>query len=221
MTLEFELYEQYRKEQQTIKESHRQFMVREQEALEKYTELKHKYQRTLEESVKDGKDLTADLDKLDEEIQEAKKLYERRKQERLASNTINKGATKRVDILKAFRGEYTQKVQNEVLPSIYDRVNYARDLILSALLDLYNARDEYDGITAEIKEISLAAKESGETPHHLYISNPVFSNHSDFEGHHEIANIVSRLITETNRTIRDKELPSNATYIADLKGVNK
>lgn len=221
MTLEFELYEQFRKEHETIKQSHEQFRKRELEAFSKYTELKNKYQRTLEESVKDGKDLTADLDKLDEEIQEAEKLYERRKQERLVSSSINKGSVKYVDIVKAFNGEYTKKVQEEVLPSIYERVEFARNLILSSLIDLYNAKDEYDDITREIKELAVSAKERGETPYYLSVSNPIFRNHSDFEGYHEVSNMITKLVPEANKVINYRELPVDAKYIADLKGVNK
>jgi hypothetical protein len=218
--LKFDLFEKYLDEQENAKAARQKFLDRESEAMENYVAAKYKYENTLATSIREGKDLSAELDALDQSIQDTKTIYARRKQEAEASGRFRSGTIKPIDVVNAFNKDYKSKVQADVLPSIYERVELGRNLILSALLDYNKAKSEYQGITYEIKELADAAKQSGETPYYLTVINPVMKNYN-FDGRSDFVNQVLGMpndLIEVENTLR---LPDNAKYIDKLKGETK
>ncbi|MEO2074856.1 MAG: hypothetical protein ABGX20_05615 [Bacillus sp. (in: firmicutes)] len=218
--LKFDLYEKYMQEQENAKAARQKFLDRESEALENYVAAQHKYENTLATSIREGKDLSEELDALDQAVQDAKKIYLRRKQEAEASGRYRSSGIKPVDVVNAFNKDYKAKVQAEVLPSIYERVELGRNLILSALLDYNKAKSDYVGITYEMKELADAAKKNGESPYYIGVENPVLKNY-DFDGRSDIVNKAFGLPSDLLEVENKLRLPDNAEYIEKIKGDKK
>jgi ribosomal protein L22 len=218
--LKFDLMEKYLEEQENAKEARQKFLDRESKAIENYVATKHKYESTLAASIREGKDLSEELDALDQAVQDAKTIYTRRKQEAEASGRFRTGTIKPIDIVNAFNKEYKGKVQEDILPSIYERVELGRNLILSAMLDYNKAKSDYQGITYQIKELADAAKQNGETPYYMGVENPILKNY-DFDGRSDFVNQVLGMQSDVYDVEKNLRLPDNAEYIENVKGEKK
>jgi len=125
-----------------------------------------------------------------------------------------------MDVVNAFNTDYRASVQAKVLPDIYERVELARSLILSAVLDLYNEIDEYRDVTEQVKEIADAAKTTGETPTYHGVQNPVLKN-IDFGSNPEIARMIADIPYEANDVIENRQLPTGVEYTKKINGGKK
>jgi hypothetical protein len=220
MTLKFDLYEQYLEAHGKIAKIRGEFLNREREARLKYENLKKEYEELIKRSVEEGVDLTAELDKLDEDIKKASKDLARREAELKVTLSTKKEQIRRTDVVNAFRNEYTSQVRKKELPGIYERFELGRSLLLSSILDLYNLKFEYDEITDEVKKLAINAQQAGEVPHLNYVANPIFEN-TDFSGRPGIAGKVTDMPLEANEVIEKRELPDGVKYIGGLKEVCK
>ncbi|MFD0827104.1 hypothetical protein ACT8ZR_15805 [Neobacillus sp. M.A.Huq-85] len=218
--LKFDLYEQYLQEQENAKAARQKFLDRESEAMENYVAAQYKYENTLAACIREGKDPSEELDALDQAVQDTKTIYLRRKQETEASGRYISGSIKPGDVVKAFNAGYKGKVTNSILPSIEERVEMGRNLILSAMLDYFQALQEYRPITDEMKELAIAARENGETSAYIAVENPILKN-ADFDGRAQVVNKVLGVPSDVINVESKLRLPENAEYIEKIKGEKK
>ncbi|MEH7605253.1 hypothetical protein [Priestia megaterium] len=175
----------------------------------------------IQRSVVEGADVGETLDELDSKITDAERLYKRRQREAAIQSVTNAGfSVSKMDVVNAFNTDYRASVQGKVLPDIYDRVELARSLILSAVLDLYNEIDEYRDVTEQVKEIADAAKTTGETSTYHGVQNPVLKN-IDFGSNPEIARMIADIPYEANDVIEKRQLPTGVEYTKKINGGKK
>lgn len=207
--IKFDLYEEYREEQTKKAENNGVFDKREKEAKEAHEKLVKEYENLIKESVASGEDVSKELDKLDDKIIKASRLYERRKEEKAFAFTLDSRTISSKEIIDAYGSEFVPKVQESVLPSVDERLEQARNLILSAITDVKQAIRDYDPITQEIKEFSEAATKSKELNEYYTISNPINDR--------VIRQYVSKLSEEIDKASQGGELPADVEYMKEVK----
>lgn len=207
--IKFDLYEEYQAERKKSVESIGLFTKREQEAKEAHEKLVKEYEDLIKESVATGKDASKELDKLDDKIVKASRLYERRKEETSYAGTLGGITISRKEIIDAYYSEFMPKVQESVLPSVDERLEQARNLILSAITDVKQAIRDYDPIATEIKELSENAHKAKETDAYYVISNPINDR--------VIRQYVSKLSEEIDKVSQGGELPADVEYMKEVK----
>lgn len=208
--IEFDVYEQYLAEGKLQAEAVGAFRAREQEANQVHAALRAEYQQKIEESVKTGKDATAELDALDAKIMEAERTLSRRKAEYAAARAAKGGqTTTAIDVINAYRSDYMPQVRQAVMEPFNKRMQKARALMLSAVVDLYQAEDDYSDIYEQVKAVSKAAHDSGETDVYYALSKPV--NVSDLQ------QFIYKLVEEINTARESKQLPAGVEYVKGEK----
>jgi hypothetical protein len=77
----FKILDDFIAQKQKIEAKHAEMVQRESDAFEAYIAKRTEYERTMARSVAEGKDLTAELDRIDEELTKAKAAHKRRQEE--------------------------------------------------------------------------------------------------------------------------------------------
>ncbi|MDN4608644.1 hypothetical protein [Sporosarcina highlanderae] len=212
--IKFDVYEKYRAEGTQRAEAVGAFHEREQKARQELSALQAEYQQKIEDSVKTGKDATKALDALDAKIAEAERLVTRRTTEyEAANNAHGNQQTTEMDVINAWLQDYAPKVKQSIMGPVNERLEMARALILSAVVDIYQANADYSDIHSEVAEVSRAAHSSGKTGFMYSLSKPIDVM--------EIQRFVSKFSDEIESTSRSKQLPAGVEYIEKVADVNK
>lgn len=158
--MKFEKLEQFIEQKQNTGKVFDEIVKREQDALERYQAKKSEYEATIARAAIEGKDLTKELDRLDEEISKAKAAYERRHKERnIYSQTRPLEKVKSEDVVNSFN--------NELIPAFKEaRFNPAIKQLLRAKYEFAKAVQDYYAAVREFEDIRYEAR--SELSDHYY-----------------------------------------------------
>ncbi|NSL51705.1 hypothetical protein [Calidifontibacillus erzurumensis] len=152
MTLKFDLLEKYLEQKQAIADAMQELIEREEKAKAEVELLKAKYEETLKESVTSGKDKTAELDKLAEQIEEAKKIAQHRREERYMYSALRPlEKIKGEDLVHAWNNEFIPLFKEKRFNAVLDRLLKAKREYAEAELDYYKAVDEFESILSDVR----------------------------------------------------------------------
>ena len=173
---EFQLLEDYKKEGLERGAKSIQYQQDAESARARLRELETQYESMFTESVKHGKDATAQLAKIDEDIALQKEVIARRERdERLARSAMSDRLISSVDVVNEFQNIFVPKVRAEYEPIVQAKLKMARDLLLSCIIDHREGEAAYGELREEIAEISRANQSQGKTREGTSVSHPTGS----------------------------------------------
>jgi hypothetical protein len=151
--MKFEILDRFIEQKEKAQQAFDEFVRREEEAYQEYLSLKAQYEQLLQNSVIEGKDATKELDKLSEQIDAAKKAYERRQQERAifsADNPFLKEITAD-DIVRAWNDEFIPEFRKQVFDDVLKNLLRAKYEYAKAVLAYYDAVAEFERVRQEAR----------------------------------------------------------------------
>lgn len=161
---EYELLEQYKKQGRERSEKLMAYQEDLSAARSRLAELNTQYELTFTKSVETGKDATADLTKIDQDIEVQREIVKRRERDlMLVQKAMPATAIDSVEVVRQFRPQFASVVQKEFVDKVNPKLVLARDLIISVLQDSREYSDAYDDVTAQISELVTANHRSGKT----------------------------------------------------------
>ena len=201
--LQFKPLEQYQKQNKeySIKVAEQQAKL--DEAKDAYQKATQAYEHAFTESIRTGTDATAELAKLDTAVDEARTIYEKAARDTsLALSAISKPDFDTVALVNDWNQSFTNEIAEQQVKPIAERLELARDLIYSALLDYNELASLYDEEIEQLKGISDQNKKLGKTREWYLISNPIdkFRIYGDQQAH-DFKGFMSSLIRDYNATI--------------------
>jgi predicted RNase H-like nuclease (RuvC/YqgF family) len=150
--MKFEILDQYIEQKRKTEEVFNEMIKREQEALEAYHAKKAEYETTIKRAAIERKDLTKELDKLDDEIAKAKAAYERRRKEReIYSQTRPLEQIKSEDVVNSFNNELIPAFREMRFNPVLKRLLKAKYEYAKAVEDYYSALSEFEDIRREAR----------------------------------------------------------------------
>lgn len=171
---DYKLLEDYKKEQQERAEKLMQYQQDAQGARARLHELQTQYEHTFTQSVKDGKDATAELAKIDDDIALQKEVVARRERDlRLAHQAMPDTKITSVDVVEQYKPQFVDKVQAEFVAKVEPKLKMARDLILSAIEDSREYNAAYTGTHEEIRDLVKSNHSSGKTQYYMTQTHPI------------------------------------------------
>jgi predicted nuclease with TOPRIM domain len=150
--MRFEKLEQFIEQKQNTGKVFDEMVKREQDAFEHYNSKKAEYEATIARAAIEGKDLTKELDRLDEEISKAKAAYERRHKERFIysqSRPLEKLSSE--DIVSSFNNEFIPAFRKEVYDNAEKALLRAKVEYVKAVQSYYAAVDEFEGYRQDVR----------------------------------------------------------------------
>lgn len=211
---EFQLLQDYKVEGAERAAKLMQYQADVESARSRLKELETQYESIFTESVKHGTDSTAQLAKIDEDIDLQKEVIARRVRDaRLAQAAMPDVLINSVDVVNEFQNVFVPKVRAEYEPIVHAKLKMARDLLLSCILDHREGEDAYGELREEIAEISRANRSQGKTSESPTISHPtgtanVMRRQGALNGVREVLNQVT-LFTHGHK-------PNDFEYIAKV-----
>lgn len=152
MTLKFDLLDKFIEQKQETTKAAAELWEREQRAIEEYEKLKVKYEETLKESVSGDKDKTAELDKIADEIEAAKKTIQRRSEERQMYSSLRPNdKIKTEDLIHAWNHEFIPEFHKKRFDAVLERLLTKKREYAEAELDYYKAVDELESILSDVR----------------------------------------------------------------------
>jgi hypothetical protein len=146
VNMKFELLDKFIEQKQKAAKAAAELARREQEAYQEYLSLKAQYEQLIQKSVLEGKDETKALDKISEQIDAAKKSYERRKQERAifsADNPFFREITSD-DLVNAWNNEFVPAFRKEKVEPALEQLLAAKKAFADAVFNYYSVIDEFE-----------------------------------------------------------------------------
>jgi hypothetical protein len=146
VNMKFELLDKFIEQKQKAAKAAAELARREQEAYQEYLSLKAQYEQLIQKSVLEGKDETKALDKISEQIDAAKKSYERRKQERAifsADNPFFREITSD-DLVNAWNNEFVPAFRKEKVEPALEQLLAAKKAFAYAVFNYYSVLDEFN-----------------------------------------------------------------------------
>lgn len=154
MEIKNKALEQYQEQSERHLKASRDFTHKVEQALAEVEKLKAEYEALIAESVATGKDETAALDKLSEQIDAAEKALERRKAEKAAFNAMRTDSDiTKADILNAFNNEVTHEFKVKRFDAVLDRLERAKREYAEAVVDYYVAVKEFDKLREDALDV--------------------------------------------------------------------
>ncbi|GCD81926.1 hypothetical protein PTHTG4_09880 [Parageobacillus thermoglucosidasius] len=153
MTVKFEMLDRFIEQRKKANQAFDEFVRREKEAYQEYQSLKAQYEQLIQKSVLEGKDATKELDKLSEQIEAAKKAYERRQQERAIFSTNNpflKEITSE-DVVRAWNEEFIPEFRKQVFDDVLKNLLRAKYEYAKAFLAYHDAVAEFERMRQEAR----------------------------------------------------------------------
>ncbi|GMN97972.1 hypothetical protein [Parageobacillus thermoglucosidasius] len=151
--MKFELLDKFIAQKEKASQAAAELARREQEAYQEYLSLKTQYEQLLQKSVLEGKDATKELDKLSEQIEKAKKAYERRQQERAIFSTNNpflKEITSE-DVVRAWNEEFIPEFRKQVFDDVLKNLLRAKYEYAKAVQAYHDAVAEFERMRQEAR----------------------------------------------------------------------
>jgi lysophospholipase L1-like esterase len=144
--MKFELLDRFIEQKEKANAAATELARREQEAYQEYLSLKTQYEQLIQKSVLEGKDATKELDKLAEQIDKAKKAYERRQQER-AVFAVNNPFLNEItsdDVVRAWNEEFVPAFRKEKVEPALEQLLAAKKAFVDAVFNYYSVIDEFE-----------------------------------------------------------------------------
>ncbi|MCM3560903.1 hypothetical protein M4D57_20270 [Brevibacillus borstelensis] len=156
--MRFELVDKLVEQREKMAEAAQAFRDREEQAKQELEALKRQYEQTILQSVREGKDMTKELDALSEQIAAAEKAYKRRQEERAAySNIPNRISITQEDIVREWNEVFRPHV-------VETRLNPTLKRLLRAKKELIDATMDYLALNKEVTdEINRTVDVAGES----------------------------------------------------------
>ncbi|AZV45175.1 hypothetical protein BAOM_4596 [Peribacillus asahii] len=152
MTIKFKKLEQFIEQKAAMEQVFNEMTDREEKAKEAYDTIVAEYEGTISRAAIEGKDLTAELDKLDEEISKAKAALERRAKERqIYSATRPLEKIKSEDVVESFNKEVIPAFRAKRFDDVLKRVLKAKSEYAEAVLDYKAAVREFEELRSEAR----------------------------------------------------------------------
>jgi hypothetical protein len=144
--MKFELLDRFIEQKEKANAAATELARREQEAYQEYLSLKTQYEQLIQKSVLEGKDATKELDKLAEQIDKAKKAYERRKQERAVFSVSNPFLNEITsdDVVRAWNEEFVPAFRKEKVEPALEQLLAAKKAFVGAVFKYYSVIDEFE-----------------------------------------------------------------------------
>jgi hypothetical protein len=153
MTVKFEMLDRFIEQKEKATQAFNEFVRREKEAYQEYQSLKAQYEQLVQKSVLEGVDATKELDKLSEQIEKAKRAYERRQQERAIFSTNNpllKEITSE-DVVRAWNEEFIPEFRKQIFDDVLKNLLRAKYEYAKAVLAYYDALAEFENVRNEAR----------------------------------------------------------------------
>lgn len=153
MTVKFEMLDRFIEQKEKAAQAFNEFVRREEEAYQEYLSLKAQYEQLIQTSVLEEKDVTKELDNLSEQIEKAKKVYERRKQER-AIFSVNNPHLKQItseDVVRAWNEEFVPEFKKQVFDDVLKNLLRAKYEYAKAFLAYHDAVAEFERMRHEAR----------------------------------------------------------------------
>ncbi|ADC48956.1 hypothetical protein BpOF4_04460 [Alkalihalophilus pseudofirmus OF4] len=152
--MKFELLDQYTEERAARVRQSSEMSFRVKQAEEEVQGLKAEYEAKLRASLIDGKDITKELDALDEKIKEAEKAHARRRQEQTLFTQMKTTSITPDDIVEEWRSKYLPEFKAIKLAPAYEKMFEAKKQWVEAWAEYQAAIAEYnDEKQATIHEV--------------------------------------------------------------------
>lgn len=194
-TFNFELLDQFKEEHRERSTKLSEYHKAWDDAKSRLRELDKQYEHTFTESVGKGEDKTDELAKIDDDITLQKEVIARRERDyKLAAQALPAAEISPVQVVNAYRSEFCPIVQSEYVPTVQAKLDLARDLLKSALIDHHRIADKYDGLYEEMKEMSRVNKTVGRTRYIEGVIHP--TKYFNFYGGQGVPAGISRLFEE-------------------------
>lgn len=147
--MRFEFIDKYYAERDKVHNIHEKYIQREEEARQALEALKLKYEQVISDSVKDGIDADDMLTELDQKIEEAEKLYERRKKER--QEAVKTGTSiKFDDVIREWNEKFRPAYKKEVMEPIYEKLMRIKYDYIKSVLEYIDAVEHYENEKREV-----------------------------------------------------------------------
>ena len=161
---EYQLLQDFRKEGAARAERLSQYQKDAASAHARLQELQTQYEHTFTESVKQGTDATAQLDKISDDIALQKELITRRERDlKLVHQAMPETIISSVEVVEKYKPEYADGVRVEFEDKVNPKLQLARDLILSCIDDHKEYSSAYNDIYREITDLVTANHQAGKT----------------------------------------------------------
>lgn len=120
--MKFEIYEKYQAEQQSNAERSAELQEKVFELSRKYKELQTEFEYKMRESLTSGNDVTEELDRIDDLIQQTKRAMERAQREYQVYNaTVKSVSITKEQIIADWNANFNpQYYENEIKPTLND-----------------------------------------------------------------------------------------------------
>lgn len=146
--MRFDYLDKFTEQKKLKAKEHQELVRREQSALEVVQALKAKYERVLRESLQEKKDSTKELDQLSDNsdnIEQAQKIFDRRRMEREIYSTLSKDKEiSSDDIVNAWNGEFIPAFNKEKRDPALDRLLKAKKELAEAMVHYRNVIKEFE-----------------------------------------------------------------------------
>lgn len=170
----YKLLEDYKKEQRERAEKLSQYQKDAEGARARLNELQTQYEYTFTQSVKEGKDATAQLAKIDDDIALQKEVVARRERDlRLAHQAMPNTKIDSVEVVEQYKPQFVGDVQSEFISKVEPKLKLARDLILSAIEDGKEYSSAYGDTHEQVKELVTANHSAGKTRYIMSQVHPI------------------------------------------------
>lgn len=208
---DYKLLEDFKKEQHERATKLEQYSLDAQAARARLTELQTQYEITFTRSVKEGTDASAELLKIDQDIEVQREVVARRERDlRLAHQAMPETKISSVDVVARYKPDFADGVRTEFEELVNPKLQLARDLILSAIVDGKEYSAAYQPIHEEIAEHVKGNHKRGLTPHIMLQNHP-----TDNARIHNAVGVVSgvRKVLEEVSQFTHGQKPHDYTYI--------
>lgn len=163
--MKFKIYEDYLAEQQTNAEKSGQLHAKKVEAEQRHCELLTQYELTMTSSITKGKDMSAELDGISDQIDKAKRDRDRAVREYEVYNRI-KTSTKitKDDIIAAWNSELNPAYyEKEIVPAL-EALEAAKKTYIGAMCNYFDKVAELKWFREEV-----SSQLGFEFPYHFHI----------------------------------------------------
>lgn len=174
----YQLLEDFKKEGMERTEKLSQYQKDAEAAHAQLNELQTQYEHTFTQSVKEGKDATAELDKIADSIALQKEVVARRDRDLgLARHAMPAMEISPVEVVARYKPDFADSVRKEFEELVNPKLTLARDLILSALSDGKEYAKNYQPLHEEIDKLVKGNHQQGLTNAIMYQNHPTDHAH--------------------------------------------
>lgn len=208
---DYKLLEDFKAEQHERAEKLTQYQKDAEGARARLIELQTQYEITFTRSVKEGTDVTAELLKIDQDIETQREVVTRRERDlRLAHQAMPDTKISAVDVVARYKPDFADGVRSEFEELVNPKLQLARDLILSAIVDGKEYSAAYQPLHEEIAEHVKGNHKGGLTREIMLQNHP-----TDNAKIHKAVGVVSgvRKVLEEVSQFTHGQVPYDYKYI--------